>query len=209
MQVPLAIVTLFHPEYWLFGAEGKVRQLWSITHHNRTREVVEAERQGIVKEGNLPISVGRYHGRDIINAGKPIDWLRLTWISNDKILPVLRSFVPRLINTAEEVGNQAGWRLEYRPDWHGRPNLLDEGSRQQALVHIGEAKHLSIRQVWLNPFATNTYDLPSLTLSETDIVANLVLGPIVRNVTRPGEVRIEQKESIWWLLYDDYTEDGK
>lgn len=196
--IPLHLVTLFHPEYWL-----QPYRLESLPCIKRDRPTLEHMREEVARARGLDIHYEHIHGSAISNLGRPIYSLRETWMPTDKLADCLEEFDVRLIYTIEERSQQR-YRLEFRPDWVDQPGSLDEKTNDKLTKNIRDSKKVSVRQLWINPVAGRFEPLPLEVLEEiAKETANLVLGPFDVQSTRKADLDFETKNEVWWLLYSE------
>ena len=110
-QLPIQIVTLFHPERYL---SIPASDLASVPAVNRVRESVEAKRREAARALHVPFVTETFHDRQIINLGTPVEELRNRHVKSIDLLACLRDFDARMIDTSE-TGSQARYKIEFRP----------------------------------------------------------------------------------------------
>lgn len=209
-RVPLTILTIFHPEYFL-GFDD-ITQLRQLPHFIRDRKKMEEARKQYAKRENIPVTTRRFHEREIANLGQSTDHLRDAWIEDvDEFARCFVELKTRLF-LYQEQGSAAGWRFECRYNWDDDPKRLDANSVLTARDRIVKDKRLLIRQLWLNgkqrasdsetiPRETREYPLPKV-ISEYPRRANLVVGPFdPQRAIRRAELTISKAQGIWWIEY--------
>lgn len=191
-RIPLHMVTLFHPEQLL---KVKKYELELFPHIKRDRNKLEQNR-----EENCEVTHEEFHDRIIGNTGEAAH-IRETWIYTNKLATCLEDFDVRLIITNEE-GTQAKYKFEFRPDWVDQPDSLDKEVIDELLSNIRLEKRICIRQLWINPVFARFGSLPLEVPAEiSNITANLVLGPFYSRCTRKANLKFENTQGVWWLLY--------
>jgi hypothetical protein len=199
-QLPIQIVTLFHPERYL---SIPASDLASVPAVNRVRESVEAKRREAARALHVPFVTETFHDRQIINLGTPVEELRNRHVKSIDLLACLRDFDARMIDTSE-TGSQARYKIEFRPNWADVPDPLPPIILNGLLAGVEAAKLIWIRQVWRNPdnarFGTLPLEVPADIAPET---ANLVVGPFDKKHDKGAAgLRFAKFGNVWWLSYN-------
>lgn len=191
-RIPLHMVTFFHPEQLL---KVKIYELESFPHIKRDRKKLEKNR-----EENCEVTYENFHEGLISNTGKAAH-IREAWIYTDKLAKCLKDFEVRLIIT-NETRSQAKYKFEFRPDWVDQPDSLDEEVIDELISNIRLEKRICIRQLWINPVSARFGSLPLEVPAEiSNVTANLMLGPSYSRCNRKANLKFENIEGVWWLLY--------
>lgn len=200
-KLSLHMITLWHPNVFL-GVEQSEMSNFPVLR--RDRETMERLREETAREKKVQIHYDHFHGRRIANLGKPVYYLRKTWIAGPSIAMALQDFDVRLIYTSEQ-GSQARVRCEFRPNWAGEPAAWEPSVLRRIVEGIASTPKVSIRQLWRNPVKARyglrllPLEVPEGSVSE---IANLVLGPYEGNSSaRSSDVTFEKSEGTWWIVF--------
>ena len=174
-KIPVAIITIWHPEKF---AETTARELCHMPSLKKNRSEQESYKAKIAKTKGINITKTVMHERPILNFGKPKYTFRLTWLDGIDLSGLLDDYTIRLIDTTEQPGSQARFRLEARPNWGDEPNILPNETNKLIKEKLSKSR-LSVRQLWTNPFTIDTSKTPKGPFYEQGLTINLVLGPYV------------------------------
>lgn len=171
-KIPVAIITVFHPEDFL---EVSFRDLCSLPALCKNRAEQESRKTKIALNKSFSTTTEVMHDRPVINFGKPKYSFRGNRIQGAVLAGLITDYQARLIDT-EETGTQARFRVEFRPNWgsesHTLPNHLT-----QRLVHNVSKSMLSVRQLWVNPFTIDLKSTPGGLFYNSAHTLNFVVGP--------------------------------
>lgn len=175
-KIPVAIITIWHPEKFAMTTSQGLSSMPSLKKNRNEQESYKAK---IANTKGMEITSTLMHERHILNFGKSISSFRQTWLDGIDLSGIIEDYSLRLIDTTEQPGSQARFRLEARPNWGDEPNILPIETVRQIKENLSQSK-LSVRQLWKNPFTIDTKKTPKGPFYEQGQTINLVLGPYVK-----------------------------